>query len=369
MKFTKSFKYRIFPNQEQKKLINKTFGCTRFTYNYFLNQRNELYRNLNESTTYVKQAKELTVLKKELVWLKEIDSTSLQSALKNLDIAFKKFFQKKANYPKFKSKKNSKNSYTSKNSYNAIRIEEDKLKFPKLKLIKIKLHRKIPKECKILSGTITKTSTNNYFVSINTEYEKEIIEIPCKNNIVGLDFSMKELFVSSDNQRADYPRFYRKSEKKLAKAQKKLSRMKKFSNNWYKQKLKVSKIHSKIQNSRTDFLHKLSTNLVDKYNAISIENLNMKEMSQVLNFGKSVADNGWGIFTMMLKYKTELAGKQLVKIDKFYPSSKTCSICGKIKKDLKLSDRTYICECGFSIDRDLNASINIKNQGKLLLKY
>ncbi len=158
-------------------------------------------------------------------------------------------------------------------------------------------------------------------------------------------------------------------ESKLVKAQRKLSRMVKFSNNWYKQKTKVAKIHYKIKNSRLDFLHKLSTQLVNKYKAISIEDLNMKGMSQGLKFGKSVSDNGWGMFTTMLKYKTELTGKQLVKIDKFYPSSKTCSLCGAVKQDLKLSDRVHTCQCGHSIDRDLNVSINIKNQGKLLLKY
>ncbi len=193
--------------------------------------------------------------------------------------------------------------------------------------------------------------------------------MPNNNNIVGLDFSMKELFVSSENQRADYPRFFRMLESKLVKAQRKLSRMIKFSNNWYKQKTKIAKIHYKIKNSRLDFLHKLSTELVNKYNAISIEDLNMKGMSQALKFGKSVSDNGWGMFSTMLKYKTELAGKQLLKIDKFYPSSKTCSVCGTVKQDLKLSDRVYVCKCGNSIDRDLNASINIKNQGKLFLKY
>ena len=145
--------------------------------------------------------------------------------------------------------------------------------------------------------------------------------------------------------------------------------MVKFSNNWYKQKNKIAKIHYKIKNSRRDFLHKLSTELVSKHNAIVIEDLNMKGMSQALKFGKSVSDNGWGMFASMLKYKAELKGKQFVKIDKFYPSSKTCSFCGAVKKDLKLSDRIYTCECGISIDRDLNASINIKNQGKLLLKY
>jgi putative transposase len=369
MKINKAFKFRIYPNKEQLLLIQKTFGCVRFTYNRFLNQRIELYKVEKKSTNYVNQAKELTALKKELPWLKEVDSVSLQSSLRNLDTAFKNFFQKRAKYPKFKSKRNNTKSYTTKNTNDSIRIEGAKLKLPKLGLLKAKFHRQIPQNYKILSATISQVPTGAYFASIVTEYEKEINPVPSNGNIVGLDFSMKELFVSSENQRADYPRFFRLLESKLVKAQRKLSRMVKFSNNWYKQKTKVAKIHYKIKNSRMDFLHKLSNELVNKFNAISIEDLNMKDMSQALNFGKSVSDNGWGMFTTMLKYKTELAGKQLVKIDKFYPSSKTCCVCGRVKQNLKLSDRIYICECGNSIDRDLNASINIKNQGKLLLQY
>lgn len=369
MKVNRAFKYRIYPTGEQLSLINKTFGCNRYIFNHFLNQRIELYKEEKKSTTYVNQAKELTALKKELPWLKEVDSVSLQSTLRNLDNAFKGFFSKRTRFPRFKSKKNNIKSYTSKNTNNSIRIENQKLKIPKLGFLKIKLHRQIPVNYRILSATIRLEPTGRYFVSILTEFEKEIIKVPSSGNIVGLDFSMKELFVSSENQRADYPRFFRQLESKLAKEQKSLSRKIKFSSNWYKQKTKVAKIHSKIKNSRLDFLHKLSTELTDKYNAIAIEDLNMKGMSQALNFGKSISDNGWGIFTSLLRYKAGFSGKQLVKIDKFFPSSKTCSFCGSIKDDLKLSDRIYICACGITIDRDLNAAINVKNAGAKLLAY
>ena len=369
MKYNKAFKFRVYPNDEQRTLIHQTFGCSRFVFNRFLNKRIELYETEGKSTTYVNQAKELTTLKKELTWLKDVDSVSLQSALKNLDTAFKNFFSKRAKFPRFKSRKNNVKSYTSKNTNNSIRVEGNMLKFPKLGYLKVKFHRQIPQDYKILSATLRQESTGAYFVSITFEFEKEIVQVPSNNNIVGLDFSMKELFVSSENQRADYPRFFRLLEFKLVKAQRKLSRMIKYSNNWYKQKRIVAKIHYKIKNSRLDFLHNLSTKLVERYNAIAIEDLSMKAMSKALNFGKSVSDNGWGMFTTMLKYKSELAGKQLVKIDKFYPSSKACSLCGAVKQNLELSDRVYTCQCGNSIDRDLNASINIKNQGKLLLKY
>ena len=181
---------------------------------------------------------------------------------------------------------------------------------------------------------------------------------------------MSELFVSSDNQRADYPRFFRKLEAKLVKAQRELSRKVKFSHNWNKAKLKVAKIHNLIKNSRKDFLHKLSHELVIKYNAIILEDLNMKGMSQALNFGKSVADNGWGMFVAMLQYKSIFLGKQVVKIDKWFPSSKTCSFCGSVKSELALSERVYKCdECNSEIDRDLNASINIREVGRDLLAY
>ena len=209
-----------------------------------------------------------------------------------------------------------------------------------------------------------------YYVSILTEFEKEIEQVPSDNNIVGLDFSMSELFVSSDNQRADYPRFFRKLETKLAKAQRELSRKVKFSSNWNKAKLKVAAIHQQIKNSRKDFLHKLSRELVDKYNAIAIEDLNMQGMSRALNFGKSVSDNGWGMFTAMLQYKALFLGKQVVKVDKFFPSSKTCSVCGAKKSELSLSERVFHCEnCNSELDRDLNASINIREAGRKLLAY
>ena len=303
-----AFKYRIYPNETQANTINQTFGCTRLVYNRFLGQRKELYETEKKSVTYNTQAKELVPLKLELPFLKEVDSIALQQALKNLETAYKNFFQKRTAFPKFKSKRSTRKSYNT-------------------------------------------VSTSN-------------------NSIVGLDFAMSELFVSSDNQRADYPRFFRKLEAKLAKAQKELSRKVKFSQNWNKAKLKVAKVHNLIKNSRKDFLHKLSHELVTKYNAIILEDLNMKGMSQALNFGKSVADNGWGMFTTMLQYKSMFLGKQTIKIDKWFPSSKTCSFCGSVKTELPLSSRVYKCdECNSEIDRDLNASINIREAGRELLAY
>lgn len=365
-----AFKYRIYPNETQANTINQTFGCTRLVYNRFLAQRKELYETEKKSVTYNTQAKELVPLKLELPFLKEVDSIALQQALKNLETAYKNFFQKRTAFPKFKSKRSTRKSYNTVSTSNNIRVEGNFLKLPKLGLVKIKLHRQIPQNYVIKSATVSQEPNGAYYVSLLTEFEKDIKEVPSDNNIVGLDFTMSELFVSSDNQRADYPRFFRKLETKLVKAQRELSRKVKFSQNWYKAKLKVAKIHTLIKNSGKDFLHKLSHELVTKYNAIILEDLNMKGMSQALNFGKSVADNGWGMFTTMLQYKSMFLGKQTIKIDKWFPSSKTCSFCGSVKTELPLSSRVYKCdECNSEIDRDLNASINIREVGRELLAY
>ncbi|MGL5637989.1 MAG: RNA-guided endonuclease TnpB family protein, partial [Cetobacterium sp.] len=333
-RYNLAFKYRIYPNETQANTINATFGCTRLVYNRFLAQRKEVYETQKKSITYNTQAKELPLLKNELPFLKEVDSIALQQSLKNLETAYKNFFQKRTAFPKFKSKKSTRKSYNTVSTRNNIRVEGNYLKLPKLGLVKIKFHRAIPQNYVIKSATISQEPNGAYYVSLLTEFKKDIREVRSDNNIVGLDFSMSELFVSSDNQRANYPRFFRKLETKLAKAGRELSRKVKFSSNWNKAKLKVAKIHQSIKNSRKDFLHKLSRELVTKYNAIIIEDLNMKGMSGALNFGKSISDNGWGLFTIMLQYKAMFLGKQVIKIDKWFPSSKTCSSCGNIKDSL-----------------------------------
>ena len=363
-KYNLAFRFRIHPNEVQANLILQTFGCTRFVYNKILAKADEIYK-LEGKNKIITPAS----LKTEFQFLKEVDSLALANAQMNVKTAFTNFFQKRTDFPKFKSKKSARKSYSTNSVNNSIRIEDNSIKLPKLGLVKIKLHRSIPQNYKIKSATISQEPNGAFYVSILTEFTMDIKEVPSDNNIVGLDFSMKELFVSSDNQRADYPRFFRKLETKLAKAQRELSRKVKFSSNWNKAKLKVAKIHQSIKNSRKDFLHKLSKELVTKYNAIIIEDLNMKGMSGALNFGKSVADNGWGMFTTMLQYKAMFLGKQVIKIDKWFPSSKTCSCCGNIKDSLSLGDRVYNCECGHAMDRDLNASINIREVGRTLLAY
>ena len=246
---------------------------------------------------------------------------------------------------------------------NNIKLTEKMIYLPKIKGIKIKKHREIPEGYKIKSVTVSKTPTNKYYVSILCEYEVEVIENK-GSNYIGLDYAMNGLYVASDNTRGDYPRFYRQLEEKLAREQRKLSRMTKGSNNYKKQKNRVAKVHEKIANCRKDFLHKTSHQIANEVDGVCVEDLNMQTMSKSLHFGISVHDNGYGMFLSMLSYKLEEQGKKLIKVDKFYPSSKTCSCCGYIKNDLKLSERIYECpQCGMILDRDYNASLNILKEG------
>ena len=245
-------------------------------------------------------------------------------------------------------------------------MEEGRIKLPKIGFVKLKQHRPVPKNYAIKSATVSKTPTGKYFISVLFEYE-EVIQPVKAENVVGLDFSMKELFVSSDGVTAAYPRYYRQSMEQLQKEQRRLSKCRIGSKNRNKQRIRVARLHEKVSHQRKDFLHKLSRQITNVYDAVCIEDLNMQGMSQSLNFGKSVHDNGWGIFTSLLDYKLSEQGKKLIKIDKWYPSSKTCSCCGKVKEELSLSERMYQCECGFICDRDVNAARNIKKQGILVL--
>lgn len=358
----KAYKFRLYPTKKQQILLSKTFGCVRFIYNKMLGDKIVHYQETKEKLNNTP-----AWYKKEFVWLKEVDSLALANTQLNLQTAYNNFFRSpKVGFPKFKSRHRNQNSYTTNNQKGSIRIEDGSIKLPKIGFVNIKLHRSIPENFRLKSATIAKTPTGKYFVSILFEYE-EIIEAVKPKNFVGLDFAMKELFVSSDGEFAGYPRYYRQALEKLAKQQRKLSNCVKGSSNRNKQRIELAKLHEKVANQRKDFLHKLSRKITNSYDAVCIEDLNMKGMAQALNFGKSVADNGWGMFTTYLGYKLAEMGKQLVKNDKWFPSSKTCSQCGAVKEELSLSERTYHCDCGFVCDRDINAAINIRNQGSLLL--
>lgn len=365
-KQNKAYKFRFYPTDEQALLIRKTFGSVRFVYNKMLAERKETYQNLKEDKEALKKVKHPTPAKykKEFEWLKEVDSLALANAQLNLDKAYKAFFKGNARFPKFKSKRH-KQSYTTNAVNGNIQLLDGHIKLPKLKMVKIKQHRVIPSEYKIKSCTLSMTASGKYYISVLTEYEKEIKRKEIEK-VVGLDFAMDGLFVDSEGKKANYPKFYRQSLDKLAKEQRKLSRKKKGSSNWHKQRIRVAEIQEKVANQRKNFLHHKSKELVSAFDAVIIEDLDMKGMSQALKFGKSVADNGWGMFTSFLQYKLKEQGKQLVKINKWFPSTKTCSSCGSIQP-MPMNIRTYACSCGLNLDRDYNSALNIKKEGLRLL--
>lgn len=366
-KQNKAFKFRLLPNREQGVLLAKTFGCVRLVYNKMLAERQETYAKYKDDKEMLKKQKFPTPAKykDEFPFLKEVDSLALANAQMNLQKAYKNFFEGNAEFPKFKNRK-SKQSYTTNRVNGNIELQDGHIKLPKLKLVKIKQHREIPTDYKLKSCTISKTKSGKYYISILTEYEKEIKPVSIQK-VVGLDFAMDGLYVESEQgEKANYPRFYRQSLDKLAKEQRILSRKKKGSARWEKQRLKVAELQEKTANQRKNFLHHQSKELASTYDAVIIEDLDMKGMSQALHFGKSVHDNGWGMFTTFLSYKLKEQGKQLVKIDKWFPSTKKCSCCGA-EKPMKLSERTYRCSCGYVAYRDYNSAINIKNEGIRLL--
>ena len=364
----KAIKYRIYPSKGQATLSSKTFGCTRFIYNQMLSDRKVAYEK-DGSSLYVTPAK----YKADYPFLKEVDSLALANAQLNLDKAYKGFFTKKTDFPQFKKKKKSRDSYTT-NSLktskgNTIEVGDNFIKLPKLKNVKAVIHRRIPLNATIKSATISRTKTNKYYCSITYEYEQPITKVtPKKETTLGLDYSSGHFYVDSNGNSADYPKFYRTSEKKLKRAQRMLSKKQKGSKNRQKEILKVAKIHEKVANQRADYLHKLSKQLADSYDLVCVEDINLQNMSRCLKLGKSTMDNGFGMFRYFLDYKLSDQGKQLIKVDKWYPSSKNCNICGHKNTGLKLKDRSWVCDsCGTIHNRDFNAAINIKNEGLRLI--
>lgn len=355
----KTYRFRILPNKEQEVLLNKHFGCSRFVYNYFLNERKEQYQKGKKSDNYYAQAKTLIDLKKQedTIWLKEVNSQTLQFALRSLDTAFLNFFRGKAQFPKFKSRKH-KNTFTIPQFGILV---NNRISIPKFKDgIKIKLHREV--KGKIGKMSITKTPTGKYYVSIFTE--QEIEELPKTNKQVGVDLGLKDFVITSDNKRFKNNKYTKKYARELKKAQQHLSRKQKGSNGFEKQKLKVAKIHEKIASCRLDTLHKVSYQLVNENDLIVCEDLNVKGMIKNHKLSKHIADASWGNFVTLLQYKCDWYGKELVKVNRFYPSSKTCGDCGWINQELKLSDREWTCNsCGVVHDRDVNASRNILKEG------
>lgn len=360
-KINRTYKFRLYPTKAQTELLAKHFGCARFVYNYFLNQRIEQYRMTGSSDNYYVQSKALTELKKheETAWLKEVNAQSLNFSIQCLDTAYTNFFKKRAKFPKFKSKR-AKNSFTAP-QYSS--IEGDKLFIIKFKEgIKCRVHREV--KGKIGKVTITKTPSGKYFASVFTE-EEYVTPFEKTNKSVGLDLGLKDLLTTSEGEVFANNRYTKKSESRLVTAQRHLSRKKKGSRGFEKQRLKVARLHEKISNTRADYLHKCSISLIRRYDIICIEDLNVKGMVRNHHLAKSIYDASWGTFLNMLTYKTEWNDKKVVKIDRFFPSSQTCSSCGYLNKDTKkLSIREWECpSCHTHHDRDVNAAINILRVG------
>lgn len=363
----KAYKYRIYPNKKQQELIQKTFGCTRFVYNYYLNKRKEMYENDKTTFTYNMCSKDLTNLKKELEWLKEPDKDSLQKALKDLDMAYQKFFKEHTGYPKFKSKKNRYKSYRTSCVNNNIRFENKHIRLPKLGLVKVR-DKQIP-QGRILNATVSQEPNGHYYCSLCcTDVEFE--QLPKTNKNVGIDLGICDFAILSDGIKIENPKFYEQSEKKLAKLQRELSRKTIGSARLEKARLKVAKLQKHIANQRTDFLQKLSTEIVNNFDKICIEDLDVSSMketdSKIRN--KRIGDVSWSEFRRMLTYKSRWYGKDLSVIDRYYPSSQICHVCGH-RDDKKSEDiRSWICpNCNSELDRDINAAINILNEGLRLL--
>lgn len=355
----KAYKYRIYPTNEQKLYFAKTFGCTRFIYNKMLADRIKSYEENKDLD--IKNIKYPTPAqyKKEYDWLKEVDSLALANAQMNLDKAYKNFFRDKSvGFPKFKSKKTNRFSYTTNNQKGTIYIDNGYIKIPKLKSkIKIVLHRQF--KGLIKSATISKTPSNQYYISILVDTEN--IQLPKNDNKIGIDLGVKEFAICSNGDRFENPKNLRKYEKRLAKLQKDLSRKQKGSNNRYKARLRVAKLHQKIANKRKDFLHKLSTKIISENQVIVLEDLKVKNMMQNHKLAKAISEVSWAEFRTMLEYKANWHDREIIIAPSNYASSQLCSKCGYKNSDVKnLALRNWTCpNCGANHDRDINASINL----------
>lgn len=360
----KAYRFRIYPDKVQEELLARTFGCVRFIYNRMLSDKIDHYKNTGKMLGNTPAR-----YKKEFPWLKEVDSLALANAQLNLQRAYKNFFDDPGTgFPKYKTKRSPVQSYTTNCVNGNIRLDEGKLKLPKAGWVKIKQHREIPDGYRLKSVTISRSASGKYHASILYEYEQHTEQAGIRK-VIGLDYAMHGLYVDSNGESAGYPGYYRKAEARLKKEQRKLSLMQRGSKNREKQRIRVAKLHEKVADQRKDFLHKCSRQIANACDCVCIEDLNMKGMSQGLHFGKSVVDNGWGMFTGFLEYKLHDAGKLLVKVGKFYASSQTCSCCGYMNPATKdLSVRRWTCPvCGAEHDRDVNAAVNIRDEGMRIL--
>lgn len=366
-------RFRAYPTGEQQQQIIRTIGCARLVYNLMLESRNAYYQSRfgNPDIQLGEPLPTPAMYKKDYPFLCEVDSMALCNAQQNLAKAYRNFFQNpKIGFPKYKSKHSSRKTYTTNCINNNIRFENGGryLRLPKVGPVRVRQHKRIPDDWRLKSVTVEQAASGRFMVGVLFEYETQAPEPVAPVNFLGLDYSSHGFYASSDGERAEYPRFYRKMEERLALEQRRLSHMAKDSGNYMKQKTKVARVHERIRDMRGDWLHKTANRLAGQYDCVCVEDLDMRAMSRSLNLGKSTMDNGFGTFRTILAYKLESQGKRLVKVGRWYASSQLCSDCGHRFEGVKdLNVREWACPaCGVWHDRDVNAAINIRNEGQRL---